>query len=310
VDKTFILHFGPHKTGTTWLWAQLSCNAEWYAAPRYKEGSILHWIHDQQFNDEENTVPTKGIEHLRSLGYSEEDWVLNYVDYYCKILENGQVTSDITCANYFVDIGILKRVCDEFGKRGVRVIGFMHLREPVTRLNSIVRHYFKELSLGETHGNLEEIKRCVTRPEKILSGEWTALEEVEAMRYWKGKQNFDIEEIYTKLKTVFGSNLEFIVFEKLFNEDLMVRYSEVEKIETLIGKRFDLVEWTAEATTSIKNKIPKEWDMVYTILPYKKQYVDCKKLFGKEVIDLWEQRVGEFTPLSVRRLWSQSPQEH
>lgn len=280
MDKTFILHFGPHKTGTTWLWAQLSCNAEWYAAPRYKEGFILHWIHQKQ------NVPTKGIEYLRSLGYSEEDWVLNYVDYYCKILENGHVTSDITCSNYLVDTNILERVVKEFKKRNVRVVALLNLRDPVSRLNSIVRHFFKEISLGTYQGN---IQKSVTRPEKLLSGEWTALEEFEAMRYWQGKQHFDIEETYTKLKTVFGNNFEVIVFEKLFNEDLMVRYHEVEKIETLIGKRFDLVEWTAQETTTIKNKIPKEWDMIPPRMPYKKQYLDCEKLFGKEVLDLWEQ---------------------
>lgn len=284
MDKTFILHFGPQKTGTTWLHT-LSIEQPWFAAPMYKEPRILNWIDDCERGL--NVSDTKGVKYLKNFGFDTDDWIQNYVDYYCDILKKQDVTMDCSCSNYDLKRETIKKVIAEFAKRNVRVVGILNLREPVARLNSLVRMYFIEMSLNEMEKNHKTFIKNVVNSEKIMSGQWGPIEEYEGMCSWFRTQDLHIKNVYEKIKHCLGDNVEFIVFENLFNGGEDVRLSELKKIENLIGKTFENVNWDPVNTTTIKNRISKEIDINNIMNLYKNHYNEVREIFGESITKTW-----------------------
>lgn len=104
----------------------------------------------------------------------------------------------------------------------------------------------------------------------------------------------DYKKACDDISDVFGAPPLILYYENLFHENQEVREDEFGKLENALGITIDGVNFSKKINETLDQREIPEHLMERCREVFAPIYKNCE----------------EFTPLSVRRLWSQSPQEH
>ncbi|WP_310620625.1 sulfotransferase domain-containing protein [Flexibacterium corallicola] len=273
--RTFILGVGTQKSGTTWFFNQLKKN-ENFKAPFRKE---MH-IFDAKF------LPKCG--HRRSIERSYEnaqkdgagldeqkDATLRYqmlqdpeeyFRYYDRLLsEENSFTADITPTYAAIPADGLKLIKSSFERLSISVKVVYFIREPVTRLESMVRMSFRRQ------------KKIRTATVEDLMQEISALTQSRAdlLRSSYDKAVNNIHECFGKDNVYIG------FYETMFNKEELARLSEFLSIDPSTfdgaavingaGRKF---KYSSEFLSKVKEKYNHQYDFVSQALGFDRKIWD------------------------------------
>ncbi|MEJ2027177.1 MAG: hypothetical protein P8X52_06935 [Limibacillus sp.] len=210
-DKTFVLCLGSQKCGTTWLHDYLNSHrfADFGFAKEYHIFDCVHvkpWSKGkeaaiQRLLDDVQQQPAK----IRYRVIQRVNFMVNpesYFDYFTGRLSKPgiRLTGDMTPAYSALPVQVLKLIKDGFEERSIAVRPLLLMRDPVYRLQSMVRMTFKKKGVTPTRDQeLAAMKANQLKPGDFLRA--------------------DYPEIVKRARSVFGEEGVYIdLFERLFSD--------------------------------------------------------------------------------------------
>ncbi len=209
-NKSFMLGVGAQKAGTTWLWNYMFSRSD------VRTGFVKEYhVFDRQSLAHKKRK-NRAIQNLKaSFKAGDNAWqgskdaqLLNfyvnessYFDYFAGLLDDpGAVAAcDITPAYGFLEVETYVRIKEEFLKRRVDVTPVLLMREPVARLESMVR-------MGFQHSN------------KAASRELILNEMQQSVQKRADKVRSDYRATCENLSEVFGDQVITVLYENLFSD--------------------------------------------------------------------------------------------
>ena len=279
--KTFILGVGAQKAGTTWLHKQL-INCKFFNGGFAKEYHIFDALTLKECRTFLVSVQKICLQLLAS---DFNEWRLNpalkilsfftdtnnYFDYFERCLKeiDCDLTADITPSYSGLSEQTFKYIKDEFNKRGVAVKVIFLMREPVTRLLSAHRMYFRK------QGKTIE-KNSILRNMKSNIG--TGNEEI--------RSNY--RNTYTNLINVFDEDeLFFSFYETIFTSDELNRLSNFLNTDQTIFNTNEKINTTKETIKMEKVDIEM----------FKEHFIDryefVKTHFSKDIYNIWMDEINK-----------------
>ena len=211
-QKIFVLGVGAQKAGTSWLRNYLNnrSDADMGFTKEYHIFDSLTIDHSNSFRKQvfrnaeriaQQDLGVKNVAAYAQLFAFMLDRNL-YYDYFTARLwpDNILLTGDITPAYAGLEEKILAEIKTKFQTRGIEVKPVFIMREPVSRLQSMVRAQFRKRKIEP---NQLQIKNEM---EKMQRTEWEKLRS-------------DYATTITRLENVFGSNVFYGFYEKLFTTE-------------------------------------------------------------------------------------------
>lgn len=201
--KTFLMCVGAQKAGTTWMWHYLHRNPkidlgfkkeyhtwEVYTNPFFK--FLKKELEDKIANT--HSTPKK----LKQLSFMNDPSL--YFEYFKEILNTADITGDFTPQSSSLSEETFNHIISTFQSANIQTKAIYILRDPVDRLQSLVR--LKLFLKGYTNPTYDMevmyMDKFALREGYMYSGDYCT--------------------IIPKLDRVFSSNIHYCYYESLFND--------------------------------------------------------------------------------------------
>ena len=256
-QKIFVLCLGCQKSGTSWLRQYLS-HSKNFNGGFTKEYHVWDYvdIEEQRKKIDSSLSAMRFIGHLpkniklRRMRSSE-----NYYFRYFNSLFSDEVsvTADITPSYSGLSKVRMKKIKDEMERLNITVKPIILFRDPVERIKSAVRMNFNRRRRSDFVGFDPSIENF-----------GDALNQYYRSEHCKLRTSY--KETLTNAKSVFGDNVQVMIFEEMFTEDGVKQISDfcstdyLPKLTSMVpnpGKKTDV------DTTSIEKDIRGYYAMQY-----------------------------------------------
>lgn len=274
--KVFLLGVGAQKAGTTWLHDYLA------AAPEADFGFAkeYHVFDALTLPDCVNFRKRIARQTIRSLKKPAETWMAQgkvrraafladpemYFDYFARLLQQDgiRLTGDITPTYAGLSEETLTRIRDGFAARGITVRPVFLMRDPVERLQSMVRMSFRDRKIRPSYEQETRMMRrkLATPGEQLRS---------------------DYAHTIRMLDTVFGTEAFYEFYERLFAD------ASIRRLCDHLGIAWRTADFgTRKNVSRTENDLTPEDRQVFAHR-YRKVYGFCGQRFGQGLIDMvWQ----------------------
>lgn len=272
-NKKFLLGVGAQKSGTTWLHNYLN-NHPQTDMGFGKEYHILDAHTIDGFRGITEKIDEKISTQLKSYGSCNKALINRYLflhnidfyfDYFEGLLQKEQVklTGDITPSYSGLSVDTLANVDSIFAKRNIDVVPLFVMRDPVERLQSMVRMKFKFQGIKPT------LEQEVSKMKKIQNSGHDTIRS-------------DYKRIIQSLDEVFSDRVMYLFFEDLFTEET------IQKLCSRLGLSFEKARFDIPQNVSKTENILSSEDREYFMAEYSATYDFIYEYFGKDKIQrLW-----------------------
>lgn len=286
--KVFLLGVGAQKAGTTWMHDYLaqSPNADFGFEKEY------HVFDTLTLPDCKNFQKRIALQAIKQLKMPPETWMAEgkvrraafladpdlYFEYFAGLLRKDGIhlTGDITPSYSGLSEETLTRIRDGFAKRGIAVRPVFLMRDPVDRLQSMVRMNLRDRKIIADYD--QERRAMATKRKR--SGE--------ALRS-------DYARTVQVLDKVFGSAVFYEFYERLFFDDSINRLCAHMGIAPHPAN-FDV----RKNVSKTENHLTPE-DRQEFAAQYRKIYKFCAQRFGEGLIEMVWQIPDPAAPPSRKR---------
>lgn len=284
MNGTMILGVGAQKAGTTWFYQQLVKSSgfnegfgkeyHFFDSLFLKECKVFRQNVIKRCRNElvsDLRVDLNKICFRRLSFYIEPS---NYFDYFTRLLNAGpgNCVADITPSYSGLSEDHLRYIRDEFEQRNVRVVPLFLMREPVNRLNSMVRHHFRE-------------KKILPTTEQVVQGMH------EMQNGGQETLRSDYTRIYSTISEVFGiENCLVGFYETIFSEN------ELRRLFRFLQLDYQPVDFTEKVNASPKTEKIERHEIELIKGKYQDRYDFVLETFGQEFVDLhWHPAVASLS---------------
>ena len=273
-EKTFVLCLGSQKCGTTWLHDYLNSHsfADFGFAKEYHIFDSVHsklWARGretaiQRLRDDINKHPVR----IRRRVVQRVNFMVNpesYLDYFTGRLSRPRIclTGDMTPAYSALPVEVLKFIRDGFKERSIRVRPVLLMRDPVYRLQSMIRMTFRKNQVVPT----KEQELAAMNANMLKPGD---------------DQRANYPEIIKRARSVFGKEgVYFELFECLFAERTREKLGDYLGL-SLDAPRIDEVKNFSRTSNSLT---PEEYAAFRS--RYERLYSRVKKATGLDTDTHW-----------------------
>jgi len=269
MTKTFVLGVGAQKAGTTWLHsylANLPCSNFGFAK-EYHVFDALTLADCSGFRQIEEKKAAVSIIDLKKKFRARKklsfmDNTLNYYAYFESLLQDNGIslTGDITPSYSGLSEDTLSSIQQEFKLRNIDVRVVFLMRDPVMRLQSMVRMSFKR------KGKVPILEREISVMKKRLNSPQEQL---------RGRYDLTIP----RLDRVFGDKVFYGFYEDLFNDKTIAKLCEFLEV------KYTPADFSKEKNVSRTSNQLGSDDIAYFRQQFSLVYDFCYSRFGRERIE-------------------------
>jgi len=276
MEKKFILGLGAQKSGTTWLHKQLMDSGQFEPgfAKEYHIFDALELPELRMYMLNALELTKKGVAEnyqnwRNTAGYASLSFYMNignYFNYFEGLFaQSGKpFTGDITPSYSGLSVETMRAIKEEFERRGIKVLPVFLMREPVNRLSSMIRMYYKMNNMAADSKSVADgMKPMLNAPDDKLRSDYAAIHE--------------------RICSAFGEeNVHFGFYETMFED------KEIERLQNFLGLEFKAnTDERVNSTPSVYD-FSKE-DLQHFREAYQDRYDFVAKQFGEEIItEYWD----------------------
>jgi len=270
MTKTFILGMGAQKAGTSWLSNYLRARddtdmgfaKEYHIFDAVSLPECVSYLRRTRAKVAElaggDLAGMRGEDALLRLTFMAHP--ASYFAYFTDLLARPgiAVTGDITPSYSGLPREILTMIRDEFARRGVRVVPVFLMRDPVHRLNSMVRMKFRNSKLQPSMDDeLAAMRRVCGSPKDAIRASYrTTLENIDA---------------------VFGARSHIAFYEEFFSEESLRALCDALGVGYDGQARFDVRANASQTGNQLSDAVIREF-----AVHYRDQFDYCAQRFGAE----------------------------
>ena len=205
MTKTFVMCVGSQKAGTTWLWHYLqnSSGAEFAFIKELHVWDTITIPHYSLFKDNlENYIASATSDDISGKLRQLEliDNPSRYFSYFTYKLVGQQITGDFTPQYSALSADTYNHIISNFAQRNVETKAIFLMRDPVDRLQSMMR--MKCYQQGNSSPSYQDELDSMVEHSQSLN------------YYYTG----DYSTIVPKLDDVFKSNIHYTFYDELFED--------------------------------------------------------------------------------------------
>ncbi|WP_299329282.1 sulfotransferase [Parasphingopyxis sp.] len=272
--KKFILGMGAQKAGTTWVHDYLNDhdNSEFGFA---KEYHFFDLYAIDSLKPKQKRLISSSLRKLNGSESISESTVLHklawfndpsyYFSYFENILRNPEtaVTGDLTPTYSGLPASVLNLIHKNFLDRGIEVWPIFLMRDPVDRLKSRVKMYFRKKRITPSYEEEIKLMKKLCRSEEV-------------------KVRASYSDTYKNMREVYGENCFVGFYETLFSD------AETKRLCDIIGINHHQPNFDRKLNVSDSPNILSENDIAYFKDIYADQYAFAGREFGSEFIgSIW-----------------------
>ena len=268
--KTFILCMGAQKSGTTWLYSQLSQLPNFQPGLN-KEYHVLSSIHLKECSHIRNNIfersDTNELDNARVKFIKN---IFSYYDHFSNLLtDEKNLTGDFTPAYSGLSSTVLSNIKNHFDARGVQVKVIFLMREPVTRLESNLRMLRRDWGVNkDLKTSLDYMYSHINQPEDFMRSNYKSIVN-------------NIDSVFDKNDIYYG------FYETMFNAN------ETNKILDFLNITDFSLDTKVYVNKSERGSFLYERkDVEYFREQYEDRYEFVKNRFGFDTT-LWDERLEQ-----------------
>ena len=287
--KNFILGFGAHKAGTTWLFRQIKKHPCFKMGIRKEMRFFKGYAQAKKFKSKKN-LSLKEQEYIRLIKLFKKN-PQEYFDYFAKLVNDNSVShvGEITPCYCGLNIDQLKFIRENLDKRNFEKKIIFLIRDPYKRILSHFSSQMRRKHFGKMIG--AKANRKIKKNPYLLVENYTEEQIIDliinAYKSESYKLRTKYEIVIPKLLKVFNKEEVFIdFFEDMFNDDFCKRFSQFSNLKDL-AMDFSFSSNVSPKFKPLPNEIKSE-----IINYYKDTYHFINSIYPEKSNNLWKESLS------------------